>query len=97
MRHTANAVEAAAAAAASAPEPKAAIGGGDASDVPVKSVASAIVVRPDVFSYSAAITACGNCGEWRRALAMLRVMREQGVTPNVRCCTRDTSEDYFIV
>lgn len=84
MRHTANVVETAAAVSASASEAKAVVGSGDASAVPVKSPAAPVVVRPDVFSYSAAITACGNCGEWRRALALLRVMREQGVPPNVR-------------
>lgn len=78
MRHTANVVETAAAAASEAK----AVGGGSA--VPVKPPAAPMVVRPDVFSYSAAITACGNCGEWRRALALLQVMREQGVPPNVR-------------
>lgn len=79
MRFTASAAEAAAAAAALKADPAARIDGGAA-----KSPRAPAVVRPDVFSYSAAITACGNCGEWRRALALLRVMREQGVPPNVR-------------
>lgn len=78
MRHTANAFEAAAAV-----ESKKA-SSDDAEGVSTKSTAPPTIVRPDVFSYSAAITACGNCGEWRRALALLRVMREQGVPPNVR-------------
>lgn len=82
MRHTANAVEAAAALEAKKANSD------DAEDVPAKSPAPHTVVRPDVFSYSAAITACGNCGEWRRALALLRVMREQGVPPNVRFMLR---------
>ncbi|CAM9882463.1 unnamed protein product [Ectocarpus sp. 12 AP-2014] len=81
MRFTANAAEAAAAAAAAAAlkaDPAAGIDSGAAMSPPAPAA-----VRPDVFSYSAAITACGNCGEWRRALALLRVMREQGVPPNV--------------
>ncbi|CAM9959516.1 unnamed protein product, partial [Ectocarpus sp. 8 AP-2014] len=77
MRFTANAAEAAAATALEA-DPAAGIDGGAAMLPPAPAA-----VRPDVFSYSAAITACGNCGEWRRALALLRVMREQGVPPNV--------------
>lgn len=79
MRFTANAAEAAAAATAFKADPAAGIDGGAA-----MSPSAPAAVRPDVFSYSAAITACGNCGEWRRALALLRVMREQGVPPNVR-------------
>lgn len=42
------------------------------------------VVRPDVVSYSAAITACGNGGQRSRALALLEEMRAEGVPPNVR-------------
>lgn len=41
------------------------------------------VVRPDVVSYSAAITACANAGQRRRALTLLRDMRAEGVFPNV--------------
>lgn len=41
------------------------------------------VVRPDVVSYSAAITACGNAGQRRRALTLLSDMRAEGVFPNV--------------
>lgn len=92
MRHTADAAEAAAAAAL---EAKAASSDqDDAEGVPGKSPAPATIVRPDVFSYSAAITACGNCGEWRRALALLRVMREQGVPPNVRFVLRINSDNF---
>ena len=85
MRLTANAIEAAAAREAKA---VAGCGGDGAIGAPADPPAASapIVVRPDVFSYSAAITACGNCGEWRRALALLRVMRTQGVPPNVRLC-----------
>ncbi|CAM9780566.1 unnamed protein product, partial [Hapterophycus canaliculatus] len=79
MRYTANAIEAAAAAAAG-PEADATTSTNGAT---VRPASVPDVVRPDVVSYSAAITACGNSGEWRRALALLRVMREQGVPPNV--------------
>lgn len=41
------------------------------------------VVRPDVVSFSAAITACGNAGQRRRALTLLSDMRAEGVFPNV--------------
>lgn len=41
------------------------------------------VIHPDVISYSSAITACGNAGQWRRALVLLRDMRAEGVAPNV--------------
>lgn len=40
-------------------------------------------IFPDVVSYSAAITACGNAGQRRRALALLGDMRAEGVRPNV--------------
>ncbi len=84
MRLTANAIEAAAALEAKA---SAAGRSGDDPEVsPATPPATPAVVRPDVFSYSAAITACGNCGEWRRALALLRIMRTQGVPPNVSLC-----------
>ncbi|CAN0137278.1 unnamed protein product [Scytosiphon promiscuus] len=92
MRYTANAVEAAAAAAAGATAAAKAgtAGGGLEADAVSSDYGAAVrppstpnVVRPDVVSYSAAITACGNSGEWRRAVALLRVMREQGVPPNV--------------
>lgn len=43
------------------------------------------LIVPDVFSYSAAITACGNAGQRRRALALLSDMRAEGVRPNVSC------------
>lgn len=86
MRHTANAVES-----------RQKAGSDVAEGVPVKSPALPIAVRPDVFSYSAAITACGNCGEWRRALALLRVMREQGVPPNVSFCVAKREAVAFIV
>lgn len=76
MSFTANAVEAAAAAAAAAVAT-------NTDGAAVRAPSKPNVVRPDVVSYSAAITACGNSGEWRRALALLRVMREQGVPPNV--------------
>lgn len=91
MRHTANAVETAAASAA-----KAVAGDGDVSAVAVKPPTAPVVVRPDVFSYSAAITACGNCGEWRRALALLQVMREQGVPPNVRFREKPARDILFV-
>lgn len=61
-------------------------------------------VRPDVVSYSSAITACGKAGQRRRALALLGDMRVEGVPPNVRffvvvflrsgifpCCLSETS------
>lgn len=82
MRLTANAVEAAAALEAKASAARRS--GDDSEGAPANPPPAPTVVRPDVFSYSAAITACGNCGEWRRALALLRVMRTQGVPPNVR-------------
>lgn len=91
MRFSANAAEASAATATAAAalkaDPAARIDSGAAA---VKSPPAPVAVRPDVFSYSAAITACGNCGEWRRALALLRVMREQGVPPNVRDVDQST-------
>lgn len=42
------------------------------------------VVRPDVVTYSAAISACANAGQRRRALELLHDMRADGVPPNVR-------------
>ena len=39
-------------------------------------------VMPNVFHYSAAITACEKCGQWRRGLALLDEMRASRVTPN---------------
>ena len=39
-------------------------------------------VMPNVFHYSAAITACEKGGQWRRALALLDEMRASRVTPN---------------
>lgn len=40
-------------------------------------------IRPDVVSYSAAITALGRGRQRHRALKLLREMREEGVAPNV--------------
>ena len=37
----------------------------------------------DVFSFSAAISACEKGGQWERALSLLDEMRERGVTPDV--------------
>lgn len=41
-------------------------------------------IVPDVFSYSAAISACANAGMRQEALALLEEMRQEGVSPNVR-------------
>lgn len=43
-------------------------------------------IRPDVFTFSTAITACANAGQRRRALALLEDMRAEGVVPNVSWC-----------
>ena len=40
-------------------------------------------VTPNVFHYSAAISACEKGGQWQRALALLDEMRAKGVAPNV--------------
>lgn len=40
-------------------------------------------ILPDVFSYSAAITACAVAGRRRQALELLKEMRDEGVPPNV--------------
>lgn len=55
------------------------------------------VVRPDVVSYSAAITACGNGGQRSRALALLEEMRADGVPPNVRHGSYHSSGRNIIV
>jgi pentatricopeptide repeat protein len=41
--------------------------------------------RPDVISYSAAISACEKGSQWQRALDLLKEMREQDVQPDLPC------------
>ena len=40
-------------------------------------------LEPDVYSYSAAISACEKVGDWPRALALLDAMQARGLEPNV--------------
>jgi len=40
-------------------------------------------IKPDVITYSAAISACEKGGQWEKALALLQQMRGVGITPNV--------------
>ena len=43
-------------------------------------------LAPDVFSYSAGISACEKGEQWQRALALLREMWEASLEPNVISC-----------
>jgi pentatricopeptide repeat domain-containing protein 1 len=40
-------------------------------------------ITPNVFSYSAAISACEKGSQWENALELLREMDKCGITPNV--------------
>ena len=40
-------------------------------------------VKPDLFSYNAAMTACAKGAEWERALALLGELRPRGLEPSV--------------
>jgi len=40
-------------------------------------------LAPNVFSFSAVISACGKSGQWERAVSLLEEMRQCGVPPNV--------------
>lgn len=37
---------------------------------------------PNVITYTAAIRACGDCQEWRKALKLFHEMKLQGLKPN---------------
>ena len=42
-------------------------------------------MKPDVVSYTLAIDACGEAGEWERACVLLDKMRHDGVEPDHLC------------
>ena len=41
------------------------------------------MLEPSVISYSAGISACEKCGQWRNALSLLGEMVEANMEPNV--------------
>lgn len=42
-----------------------------------------VPLKPDHFLYNAAIEACGNAGQWQRALGLLSEISEVGLSPSV--------------
>lgn len=48
-------------------------------------ILQAIGVTPNVYTYNAAITACGKAGRYAQAVALLRQMPAVGVTPDEVC------------
>lgn len=42
-----------------------------------------VPLKPDLFLYNAAIEACGNAGQWQRALELLSEISEIGLSPSV--------------
>lgn len=40
-------------------------------------------LTPDVWTYNSLANVLGSCGDWERALGLLKDMRDRGLTPDV--------------
>ena len=73
--------------------------GDDDRNTSVHSIGSRSVLEPDVASYTSAMHACGNAGEWRRALELFDAMVDRGLMPDnvafncaIRACGMSPSQ-----
>lgn len=58
-------------------------GGGGRRHPETESSSESVPLMPDLFLYNAAIEACGNAGQWERALELLSEISEIGLSPSV--------------